>query len=112
MAETYGFHEVKLREGVTGEQLETFWRENRVSFIDDWDGYLLKKRLGSKGDEYLLVYVIEEDRYHHDHPEVNAEIDQWVEQHRDFMDGMARIMAVPRQEHTFIADYDIVGEDG
>lgn len=108
MAKILGLHEVRLRKGVTGEELEEFMREemSRTPFLKGWDGYLLKKRLGSRRGEYLIVWVIDEDRHPQEHPEVLAEYERWKRDHADLWESWREIMAT-MEEHILIADFTV-----
>jgi len=111
MAKIFGLHEVRLREGVTGEELEEFIRReaSKVPFLKGWDGYLLKKRVGLRGDEYLIVWAIDEQSYPHDHPEVLAEYKRWRRHHADLWTRWGEFIATT-EENILIADYTIAAE--
>ena len=111
MTKIFGLHEVRLREGVTGEELEEFIREEMGSapFLKGWDGYLLKKRLGARGDEYLIVWAIDEERHPHEHPEVLAEYERWKRDHASLWARWGEFMAT-MEEDILIADYSIAAQ--
>ena len=111
MTKIFGLHEARLREGVTGEQLETFIREeaSQVPFLRGWDGYLLRKRVGSRGDDYLVVWAIDEESYPGDHPAILVEYEKWKRRHGDLWTKWGEFMALT-DEDILIADYTIAAE--
>ena len=111
MGKIFGIHEVRLREGVTGEDLEEFVREEagKIPFLQGWGGYLLKRRAGRRGHEYLIVWAIDEHRYPHDHPEVLAEYEKWRRRHAGLWARWGDFMATT-DENILIADYAIAAE--
>ena len=107
MAKIYGLHEVKLQPGVTGEQYETFMREEfgAVSLPTGYKMYLMRKRLGPGGAEYLIGFVVDGGKYHHDHPEYEADIQQWFVDHAELEERRKKLAT-----SKWVADYIIVGE--
>lgn len=108
MAKIFGIHEARLREGVTGEELEEFIREevSKTPFLEGWDGYLLRKRGGPRGDEYIIVWAIDEQRYPNDHPEVLVEYERWKRRHANLWARWSEFVAT-MEENILIADYAI-----
>ena len=109
MGDIYGLHEVTLQEGVTEEEFERFLREEYagVAMPPGYTTYLLKKRLGPGGAQYLLGMVVDGDYYQHDHPEFQAGIQKWFEDNDELEQRRKKLGRT-----TWVADYTIVGELG
>jgi hypothetical protein len=109
MAKIYGLHEVKLRPGVKGEELERFFRDevSSVARVEGWDAFLLKKYYGTADIEYLLAWVIDEERHPKVFPEIWTEIDQWQEDNADLWEKWKGLMDVVGEDHAW-ADYRVV----
>jgi len=111
MGKVLGFHEVRLRDGVAGEELEEFVREEagKIPFLKGWGGYLLKRRVNHSGHEYLIVWAADEERYPHGHPHALAECEEWRRRHADRWARWGDYMATTGDDIAF-ADYTIAAE--
>jgi hypothetical protein len=59
MAKVYGVHQLQLREGVSGEDLEEFVKEEmaHLHLGEGWESYLLKCDKGDWNGEHLFMAV-------------------------------------------------------
>jgi hypothetical protein len=107
MAKVYrnAVFEVKLKPRVTGEQLEKFWCEELREPLktEAWELMLLKKTLGSRGHDYLHVFVIDNAV---SIPEATAVYDRWKEEHAELIAKWGELQE-PLGEggSIYIADY-------
>jgi hypothetical protein len=61
MAKVYGVHQLQLREGVSGEDLEKYVKEEmaHLHLGEGWESHLLKCDKGDWNGEYLFMAVFE-----------------------------------------------------
>ena len=109
MANIYGLHEVKLQPGVTAEELERFFREElpTSSEVEGWQPYLLKKYYGTADIEYLVAWVVDEERHPKVFPDIWTELHQWQEDNAALWEKWKSLMDMG-DDHDW-ADYEVIG---
>jgi hypothetical protein len=115
MAKVYGMHEIELNPGVSGEDLERFFRERmlQVPSMSGWKLMLLKGDRGEREGKYLLLIEIESvEARNRVSPEAGGlaeEGRQWWETNRTLYDEWARLGTVVGS--GVYTDYVVVAGD-
>lgn len=114
MAKVLGIHEIDLRPGVTGEEFESFYREEAGGFWPSgWKGYLLKGDRGEREGSYTLLIEIESpearDRIAPAHRELSEEAQREGDAHKEVIEKWKRLASFPAEDSVY-TDYSVVAE--
>jgi hypothetical protein len=115
MTRVYGLHEIKLKPGVKGQDLEGFVVEEvyPLPWSEDVQAYLLSGERGAEQGQYLWVFefgsVEARDRYAPPPGQPTEEARKWLEAHAAVFDKWATF-ATPHPASGFLADHIMVGK--